>query len=323
MQGWARGRGFVPASRRPCLPGSSGLLRRIVPAWAALLGLAPACLAQASKLAPPEPAALAELTDPRIREASGLVPSFRNPGCYYLHNDSSDAGRVFLIDRQGRTRLTITVAGAAAVDWEDIALAPGPSPGTRDVCMADLGDNFARRTDLAIYRFPEPDLAAAGGAEIRVAATAYPVQYADGPADVEAFCVHPRTGDGYIFTKRLDGRTRVYLLATPWDEAARQVLPRVAEIELPRAPLLGRVVTAADIAPDGRHLALRCYVDGWEWRLPEDGAPAALAAALRRRPKRLALPTEPQGEALCYSPDGRAFLTVSEGRRPVLYETPR
>ena len=66
-----------------------------------------------------------ELQDRGIAEASGIAPSRANAGCYYVHNDSGDSARVFLIDREGRTRLTIRLKGAAAVDYEDISVAPG------------------------------------------------------------------------------------------------------------------------------------------------------------------------------------------------------
>lgn len=268
-------------------------------------------------------AVLAELADERINEASGLVASRRNPGCYYVHNDSGDAPRVFLIDRQGRTRLTIRLVGARAIDYEDIALAPGAAPGTLDVCVADIGDNLARRPHVTIYRFPEVALAGDDGGTVEVRPTVHHVRYAGGPADAEALVVHPRTGDGYILTKVPDGPAAVYKLAAPWPAGPVAEAPRVATVALPAvlAPL--RTITAADLAPDGRRLAVRCYVDGWEWCLPEGTPDAAFERIFERAPVRITLPLEPQGEALAYAADGAALLTVSEGVRPALYELRR
>lgn len=279
-----------------------------------------------------QPVALAEVADPRIVEASGIAASRRNPGCYYIHNDSGDVPRVFVIDRTGRVQLEIRLAGAKAVDYEDISLAPGEQPGTFDVCVADIGDSNACRKNVMIYRFPEPTLPEPDGATgqatgssslVEVRPTAYTVRYAEGPGDAEAFCVHPRTGDGYILTKRLDGRSVVYKLPAPWNPREEMLLRQVCTVELPASIIgLGRVVTAADISPDGRRLAVRCYVNGWEWRLPSGADGTGFDRIFAAQPVELNLPGEPQGEALCYSPDGAAFLTISEGKSPTIYETP-
>lgn len=262
--------------------------------------------------------ALGELQDRRLAEVSGIAASRRNPGCYYIHNDSGGKPRVFLIDQTGSVRLEIRLKGAGAVDYEDIAVAPGARPGLFDVCIADIGDNRARRAHLMVYRFPEVAVPESGSQTIEVRPRVYRFSYADGPADAEAFCVDPRSGDGYVLTKRTDGRCRVYRLAAPWKREELVVLPRVAEITFPPVPVFARIVTAADISPDGRRLAVRCYVDGWEWRTADAGG-STFERFLRATPLRLPLPAEPQGEALCYAVDGRALLTVSEGRGATLY----
>jgi hypothetical protein len=266
------------------------------------------------------PTAVCDIQDRRIDEASGIVASRRHPGCYYVHNDSGDLPRVFLIDRDGRTRAVIRLKGAQAVDYEDIALAPGKSPGVWDVCVADIGDNESRRSHVAIYRFPETELPSEPGATIEVEPTAYRARYQDGPADAEAFMVHPRTGHGYILTKRLDGRSVVYKLTAPWDAQREMVAAKVLTLELPPAPTPLRIVTAADISPDGQRVAVRCCVEGWEWRLPPGTADADFERIFQTPPARLPLAAEGQGEALCYAADGQAILTISEGVSPTLYE---
>ena len=280
------------------------------------------CLtAQTSQPYEPTPREVCKLRDARITEASGIVASRRHPGCYYVHNDSGNVPRVFLIDRTGATRVEIRLTGASAVDYEDIAVAPGAQPGTSDVCVADIGDNKARRSRVTIYRFPEVELPTEGATRIDVKPTAYTVSYADGPANAEALCVHPRTGDGYILTKRRDGTSAVYKLAAPWNANEVAVLPKVTTLKIPLALLPGRIVTGADISPDGRRLAVRCYLDGWEWRLPAGTGDVDFEGVFAATPGRLALAAETQGEALCYAADGEALLSVSEGESPALYES--
>jgi hypothetical protein len=287
-----------------------------------LVGVQLACRPPVSATLPAAPTAVCQLRDPRITEASGIVPSYRNPGLYYVHNDSGDEPRVYLVDRDGRTRVTVRLRGATAIDYEDISLAPGTTAGLLDVCVADIGDNENSRAKVAIYRFAEIDASDPNVTTVDVAVAAYRARYADGPANAEAFCVQPRTGDGYILTKRIDGQAYVYKLAAPWNDQETVELARLTTIHLPPGGFLRHVVTAADIAPDGRKLAVRCYVDGWEWRLPTGATDRDFDHIFDTSPVRLSLPTEPQGEGLCYSPDGQYFLTVSEGAGPTLWETP-
>lgn len=268
-----------------------------------------------------QPVAVCRIANPRLTEASGLVASRRYPGRYYTHNDSGDRPHVYVFDRTGRTVVTIRLAGAENIDWEDIALAPGERPDAYDICLADIGDNSAQRAGIVIYRFPEPDLKAASGRTIDIKPKVYRCRYADGARNAEGFAVHPRSGDGYVFSKRFDGACDVYRLSAPWKTGAVSTLPRVGSLRFPeQAPPLARIVTAADISPDGRRLVTRSYVQGWEWRLPEPLDSRGLARLLGETPTALRLAAERQGEAICFSADGDALLTVSEAAPTTLYE---
>jgi hypothetical protein len=271
-----------------------------------------------------EPVAVCEIVDPRLDEASGLAASRRNPGYYYTHNDSRGKPHVYVIDRTGRIGVTIRLLGARNFDWEDIALASGDKPNTYDVCVADIGDNKARRSEIVIYRFPEPEINADARARetIDVRPKAFRCRYEDGPRNAEAFAVHP-TGAGLVFSKRLDGTCDAYCLTLPWNSGAVTTLRRCASLKFPPgAPPLSTVVTAADFSPDGTRLVTRSYVGGWEWRVSGAAHGGAQNVALHRAPTAVKLAAEPQGEALCFSADGRALLTISEGTPTTLYEVP-
>ena len=262
------------------------------------------------------------LADGRIDEASGIISSRAHPGCYYVHNDSGDKPRVFLIDRGGATRATIRLLNAKNVDYEDIALAPGREPGTWDVCVADIGDNNARRKHVTIYRFPEPVGPIEPGATIDVRPAGFHFTYADGPRDAEAFVVDAVTGHAYIITKHATADAGVYRLPAPWNPEGVVPLERIGDLPIPSAVPLFRTVTAADLSQDARRLVVRTYGCGWLWELSERPSVSPFDEFLRREPVRLALPAERQGEAICFSHDERSVLTVSEGRHPVLRETP-
>jgi hypothetical protein len=250
---------------------------------------------------------------PALKEASGLAASRRFPGLYYTHNDSGDVARVFVLDRQGQIRAVIALDGITAVDCEDIAMAPGADPNSGDVCLADTGDNDRQRADVVIYRFPEPDLPAATTqpAELHVSPTAYHVQYAGGPQNVEAVAVHPQTGDGYLLAKHENADpAEVFVLKAPWSATQVNVLATRAKLTVPGVLPLARALTAADISPDGQRIAVRTYSGGWEWTLPP--GTSDFVQIFDTPPARLVLADEPQGEGLCYAVDGRALLTISE-----------
>ncbi|RMF84909.1 MAG: hypothetical protein D6744_02255 [Planctomycetota bacterium] len=267
------------------------------------------------------PREIAQIEDARLPEVSGIVASRKHAGLFYVHNDSGNTPEVFLLDRRGKVRGVVRLIGAPNIDWEDVALAPH-GENAWDVCVADIGDNRRRRADVVVYRFPEPEFDAAGGA-IRVRPTAFRLRYPDGAHNAEALVVDPRSGDGYIITKEETQPARVYRFAAPWRADAAVTLEHVGELKFPPAPPLMTMVTAADISPDGRRLATRSYGFGWEWMLPAPGDVRGLLRSEALLPQRLDLAGELQGEALAYTADGEALVTISEQLPTALSEVRR
>jgi len=263
------------------------------------------------------PQLLCEVTDARIREASGIAASRRHPGLFYTLNDSGNAPDVFLLDRSGAVRAVIRPSGAVNRDWEDIAIAPRAGGGF-DVCVADIGDNRGRRDEVALVRFAEPDLPENPAETISAEARSVRFRYPDGPRDAEGLAIDPASGAAFIFSKRTDGRCDVYLAPAETDRSS--VAKHIGSLPFPAGAVpLSTLVTAADISPDGRRLATRSYLCGWEWDLPSGGV-RALVASAGEAPRRLVLAPEPKGEALGYSHDGRALLTIGEGAPTAVYE---
>jgi len=134
----------------------------------------------------------ATMQEPSITEASGIAASRTNPGIYWVHNDSGDTARVFATDLSGAAIGRFKIDGAQARDWEDIAVGPGPEPGTSYLYLGDIGGNKGR-SDLSIYRSAEPEvLLGARGVRGSVPAERIDVMYPDGLAwDAEALLVDP------------------------------------------------------------------------------------------------------------------------------------
>lgn len=248
------------------------------------------------------------LGDPVLREVSGLVAS-RSQDVLWVHNDSGDGARVYAVDRSGALRATVDVPGAEAFDWEDVALGPGRTPGGDDLYVGDIGDNKEARDAIAVYRFPEPVVASGPGQ--REAITAGPAErldlrYPDGPRDAETLLVDPVTGDLFVVTKDLAGRSRVYRAAAPSAPGPGAEMEHVATLDLG----IGGLATGGDISPSGDAIAVRTYFSVLVWgRRPGESVGDALA----RRPCAGPRIPEIQGEAIGFAPDGESYLTTSEG----------
>jgi hypothetical protein len=284
--------------------GVRGPLRaRVTAIGAVLLGcalLAPAAPAAAAP-APAESAAppatpLCRITDPRLPELSGLV-AVRDK--FIAINDGGDQLAVYVLDARCRV-VDVHTAPVDPYDPEDLALA---ADGT--VWLADTGDNGADRSTVALLAL-RPDGSAA----------VYRLAYPDGPHDAEALLLAP-DGTPYLVTKEVLGASAVYRPAAALVEEGTVGLTKVAAVHVtltgtPGGPV-GRagqlMITGGAVSADGRLLALRTYTDAYVWPLEGSDVPAALAAA----PARVALPEQPQGEAITFSADSRQLVVGSEG----------
>lgn len=270
-------------------------------------------LARAAQWSAPDIAGL--VTDRAIAEMSGLAASRAFPGHYWAINDSGSPAELYLVDAEGRHRGTVRVEGAPNVDWED--LAGFELDGRRYLLVADTGDNGGLRQELQLYVFEEPT------------ALDVPVQPAwvqrfrwpDGPRDCEAVAVDAAAGEVLLVSKK---RVPPELMRVPLKPggdrpAVAELLGLLPGIEQPSArdlslnPVYGRYrsqVTAADLSPNGRVLAVLNYRSvnfvvrpaGGDW-------PAALQA---RPTQPLVLPWLPQAEALAWDADGLGLAIGSE-----------
>jgi hypothetical protein len=272
------------------------------------------------------------LANPALTELSGLVRSRDHRDVLWAHNDSGDVPRVFAVGVDGADLGIVSIGAATAVDWEDIAL--GPGPGGRDhLFVGDIGDNSASRPDVTVYRIPEPDPPAAGTGA--AGAQRLTLRYPDGAHDAEALLIDARSGDLVIVTKVVEGRAGVYRAAGGARAAAGSTftLERVGDLgETPDPSLAQRLaqlggfggianrVTAADTNAAAGVAAVRAYGGVAIFTWPKR---TSLADALLGTPCAAPAPTDvrfPQGEAIAIAPNGRSFITASEGTGAPLVE---
>ncbi|MCC8425642.1 hypothetical protein [Mucilaginibacter sp. UR6-11] len=252
------------------------------------------------------------LQDRQLDEISGISASGLNNNFYYVHNDSGDTSRFFAITTDGKLNTTIYYNGSGAApqgvfDCEDIAVGPGPDLKKSYVYLGDIGDNYATRKYITIYRIAE-QAAWFKGARANATATPLHLKYPDGPKDAEALMVDPLQKLLYIVSKRHD---TVGIYTTPLAFKANDtvVLTRRGKLFF-KGYKPFKWITAGDISKDGRQILLKSYEKVYYWKR---NASEPIWKTMARQPDELNYQQEKQGEAIGFTPDGKGFYTTSEG----------
>ena len=265
-----------------------------------------------------------EIADPALDELSGLVASRRHPGVLWAHNDSGATAEVFAVSDTGAALGTYDLPGAQNIDWEDIAVGPGPDAGVSYLYVGDIGGNAVERPEVVVYRVPEPTDAPDGTGGTLSGVEPLTLRFPDGPADSEALFVDPLNGDLYLITKSFSGASTVLRAAAAALSAGSVTdLEAVAELQLadtgpydPAFPfaLPSTMVTAADISPDGSTILVRSY----QQVLAFSRAPGvSVGEAMVGPPCAAPQVAEVQGEAIAFSADGDSYFTSTEVQLPI------
>ena len=254
-----------------------------------------------------------------ITEASGIVAGRRNAGTLWLHNDSGAGPRIYAVSMTGMMQAVYDLAGASAQDWEDLAIGPGPKPGSSYLYIGDIGDNGTSRANVQVYRVEEPDIRGASPTTPVMLSSVerFTLVYPDRAHNAETLLVDPRTSDLYIVVKSGDGVSPVFRAPAPLSATAPITLQQVAVLRFGMAPLPGgRTTTGGEISPSGDEIAIRTYDAAFLWRRPSG---MTVADALMGMPCPLPLRIEIQGEALGFTSDGSGYYTVSEGNNQPIH----
>ncbi len=250
----------------------------------------------------------------KLHEISGIAASHQNKNILYLNQDNGHPNCIYLTNTSGQDLGKLIIRGSNNRDWEDIALGPGPMADHSYLYVADIGDNHAWHGRIRIYRFPEPDLTNAAFPVQKTIKNAETItlQYPDGPRNAETILLDPLTRDLYIVTKE-DDSSNIYVASFPQSTRHKVVLKPV--ITLPF-----HLVTSGNISSNGLEILLRNEEYYWYWKRT---AGETIAAALQRPPRQITpVKKEPQGEAICFSPNQQGYFTCSEVNRkqhPVIY----
>ncbi|MEV0152352.1 hypothetical protein AB0H57_01235 [Micromonospora sp. NPDC050686] len=246
------------------------------------------------------------ITDERLRELSGLVATKSG---YVVINDGSDKDsrkRVFFLDTKCEiAKDPVRYTGQGPLDTEDLAL----SPNGRTLFIGDIGDNDRKRPRIAVWSMPVD-----GSAQPKLHRMSYP----DGkPRDAEALLIGADNLP-LVITKVPSGAAEIFTPSAKLKTGDTEPVPmkKVGQVTLPktntdnRLGVFGRVsITGAARSPDGSKVVLRTYADAFEY----DVAGGDIVGALTTGKPRVTPLADPFGEAISYTPDGKLFVTVSDG----------
>ncbi len=251
-----------------------------------------------------------------LRQASGVAASRNNLGVLWTHNDAGDGPRIFAIDTQGRLLGTYNLSGATQVDYEDIAIGPGPNPNVSYIYLGDIGDNNSSRSTITVYRIPEPAVyskqAGKPGSFNLKGFQAITLSYADGAHNAETLIVDPISGDLFVGTKQADVCRFYQATKSQLDTGGPISLAFVCEVTFNTA-------SGGSISPSGREIALRQedFAQLWK-RLPGQSIADALTGPSISIPV-VGRPNEANGEAIGFDWGGYFTLSDSSTTQPLRY----
>lgn len=232
-----------------------------------------------------------------LPEASGIQSSRIYPGVFYHHNDSGNTPSFVITDNKGSILKKVAILGWTATDIEDISTGPCKVAGQPSSCifLADTGDNLRERTELSIAVIPEYDTFSDNVAPMQI----LKVNLGTTKRDIEAFAVHPVSGDMFFVSKAFNNKQKNYqtpalmtIKRAGWEGRPNASLYLVGNIKLPEMyvatlcqdpnfdplkydkidlnsfsptnntasnPVGKAMVTGMDIAPDGKTFAVITY----------------------------------------------------------------
>ena len=263
---------------------------------------------------------LCVVQDPQILEASGLAICRTAKNTVWMHNDSGDVPRLFLVGFDGATIGIVNVKGVTAFDWEDVC--SFEIDGESWLLVGDIGDNARKRgVTTPVYQLlllKEPKLDAstlttkASEVSIDVVRT-IKFEFPDGLYDCESLAVDTTTKQILLVTKSDPFTCAMYSLP----------LTLTSGVETLKAervtPISATFATAMDLSPDGRQLAIVSMLGG-VMLTRKDPQKDSWADASINSLTTLTLPNRKQGESVCFATDGNSLLLNSEGALQPLWK---
>ena len=258
--------------------------------------------------------------DPLITEASGLAVCRTTKDAVWIHNDSGDVPRLFLVGLNGTTQGIVNVKDVTATDWEDMCSFELDNESW--LLIGDIGDNLrvrgtkSPRCQLLLLKEPKP---AEAGSKLGTPESTINVvrtiefQFPDGPHDCEGLAVDTLSRAILLVTKADPANSALYSLPLTTTKGRESLTAELV------APLSVMYATAIDISSDGRRMAIVNMFSG-VMLTRDDPEKKSWADASSESVTALTLPVRKQGESVCFAADGKSLLLNSEGKSQPLWQ---
>jgi endonuclease/exonuclease/phosphatase family metal-dependent hydrolase len=272
-----------------------------------------------------QPATLAfevagRLEDPKIREASGLARSQREPGVLWIINDSGAKEILYAIDLTGASLGRTELKKSNNKDWED--LASFTLDGEPYLVVADIGDNDLQHKTRTLYVFKEPK---AGEGKTKVDWEVR-FKYPNGRRDAEAVAVDIENERALVLSKR-DIPPSLYEVPLRTDDDDKVTatwlgtidsLPRPSRQDVEFAPKTKDwhwQPVGMDISQDNRAAVILTYRAVYYYlRRPNQ----TWFEALNNKPIRIGLGNFKNAEAVAFADDRRTIMVTGENKHSLL-----
>lgn len=188
-----------------------------------------------------------------LSESSGVECNGLNN--IWTHNDSGDLPRIFQIDTLGNLLRTLDFSEVVASDMEDMA-----QDSAGNYYLGDFGNNLNNRTDLRIYKIPNPDSVSGNTVTPQVIHFNFPDQLMFPPAledqnfDCESM-FHFRDSL-YLFSKNRGTSNYCKMYRLP-DQPGNYTAQLIDSFDTKKW------ITSADISPSGKSMVLLSYDRLW------------------------------------------------------------
>lgn len=197
----------------------------------------------------------------QIDETSGLIMT--GPNTLWSHNDSGGDPKLYAFDTTGTLLRTLVIKGVSNIDWEELT-----QDAAGNVYVGDFGNNSNNRTNLMIYKIPNPDNVVGDSVVPEIIRFSYPDQVSFPPTDsLRYFDMEGMVAVGdslYLFSKNrtdpFDGLTKSYSLP---QDSGTYVATLLDSVVTCSSSMVNCWVSAAGISPSAENLVLLAYGKLW------------------------------------------------------------
>lgn len=272
---------------------------------------------------------LGHFKDPQINESSGVVVAAKGDAevdqAIWTINDSGGKPALYRVGLEGQTQAILTLTNAKNHDWESLCsyqIGGGLKDKVRVLVVGDIGDNLRKRKSIQLFTVAEPAFKIKTDQDgkmitqqLTAEAVSHKFKYEDGAHNCEAMSYNTEDATYWFVEKIYTNEKRkaqpgIYVLPDPilsgdplGTDEPKHVARRIADFPV-------RNVTGMAFSNDNRKLVIRNY---FGYYLFEKANDETWQEVIRNaKPVSKPLPLQSQGEAICFSSDGKSLLLTSE-----------